>query len=58
MMPPPFGVLSSRFHGVWTAAQGGTLEDRPRYTKSQCFDPFPFPDASEAQKTAIRAPAD
>lgn len=26
----------------------------PRYTKTRCFDPFPFPDASEAQKARIR----
>ncbi len=52
------GVLSSRIHVVWTLAQGGTLEDRPRYTKSQCFDPFPFPDASAIQKQTIRAIAE
>jgi hypothetical protein len=44
------GVLSSRIHVVWTLAQGGT----PRYTKSQCFDPFPFPDANNIQKQKIR----
>ncbi|RYX87923.1 MAG: class I SAM-dependent DNA methyltransferase [Bradyrhizobiaceae bacterium] len=48
------GVLSSRIHVTWTLAQGGTLEDRPRYTKSQCFDPFPFPDANNIQKQIIR----
>ena len=37
------GVLSSRVHGVWARATGGTLEDRPRYNKSVCFEPFPFP---------------
>jgi hypothetical protein len=40
------GVLSSRIHVQWSLAAGGTLEDRPRYTKTQCFDPFPFPSAS------------
>lgn len=52
------GVLSSRFHVLWSLHQGATLEDRPRYSKSRCFDPFPFPDASEAQKQAIRRPAE
>jgi len=52
------GVLSSRIHEIWAASQGGTLEDRPRYTKSRCFDPFPFPDASEPQKRLIRAIAE
>jgi hypothetical protein len=36
------GVLSSRIHVVYALAAGGTLEDRPRYNKSRCFDPFPF----------------
>lgn len=38
------GVLSSQLHAVWALAAGGTLEDRPVYSKSRCFDPFPFPD--------------
>jgi hypothetical protein len=47
------GVLSSSTHVVWALAQGGTLEDRPRYTKSKCFDPFPFPAADSAQRQRI-----
>jgi hypothetical protein len=52
------GVLSSRFHVVWTLANGGTLEDRPIYTKSQCFDPFPFPVTDDLRKQKIRAIAE
>ena len=54
------GVLSSRFHVVWALRAGGWLGigNDPRYSKSRCFDPFPFPDASEAQKEAIRKPAE
>ncbi len=52
------GILSSRIHTTWALFAGGTLEDRPRYSKSRCFDPFPFPAADEAQKQAIRAPAE
>ncbi len=50
------GVLSSRFHIVWALAIGGHLGvgNDPVYAKSQCFDPFPFPDATEAQKARIR----
>lgn len=48
------GVLSSRIHVVYALAAGGTLEDRPRYNKSRCFDPFPFPDCTEKQKARIR----
>lgn len=33
---------------------GGTLEDRPRYNNTVCFDPFPFPAATEAQQQRIR----
>jgi hypothetical protein len=47
------GVLQSRHHVDWAMLRGGTLEDRPRYNKSLCFDPFPFPVASPAQETAI-----
>ncbi|MDP2795775.1 MAG: hypothetical protein Q8O25_17100 [Sulfurisoma sp.] len=48
------GVLSSRVHVVWALAQGGTLEDRPRYNKSRCFETFPFPAATPAQQARIR----
>jgi hypothetical protein len=35
------------------------LEDRPRYSKSRCFDPFPFPDpVPDALKAQIRDAAD
>lgn len=51
-----FGVLSSRAHVAWCLAAGGRLGigNDPRYTKSRCFDPFPFPDCAEAQKKRIR----
>ncbi|WP_309298817.1 class I SAM-dependent DNA methyltransferase [Hansschlegelia plantiphila] len=52
------GVLSSRTHGAWAAHAGATLEDRPRYSKSRCFDPFPFPDASQRERAEIRAVAE
>jgi hypothetical protein len=51
--PFHLGVLSARANLAWTAAQGGTLEDRPRYTKSVCFDPFPFPLATPSQRVRI-----
>lgn len=54
--PDPFhlGVLSSAAHVCWALATGGTLEDRPIYTKSVGFDPFPFPDAPPALQENIR----
>jgi len=48
------GVLSSYVHITWALAAGGTLEDRPRYNKSRCFETFPFPDAKDAHKSRIR----
>ncbi len=52
--PHFLGVLSSRVHVTWALAAGGTLEDRPRYNKSRCFETYPFPDANAAIKTRIR----
>lgn len=52
------GVLSCRVHFVFALAAGGTLEDRPRYNKSRCFDPFPFPLCNEAEKEKIRSLAE
>jgi len=49
------GILSSRIHVSWALAAGGDLEDRPRYNKTRCFDPFPFPAATPAQATEIAA---
>ncbi|MFO1507016.1 MAG: type IIL restriction-modification enzyme MmeI [Lysobacterales bacterium] len=48
------GVLSSQVHADWALAAGATLEDRPVYNKSTCFDPFPFPAATDAQRARIR----
>lgn len=52
------GVFSSRLHITWALSQGSTLEDRPVYVKTTCFETFPFPSATEAQKTKIRALAE
>ena len=44
-----FGILHSRFHEVWSLHLGSTLEDRPCYRPTTCFEtfPFPFPDDLE-----------
>ncbi|MFN7719287.1 MAG: class I SAM-dependent DNA methyltransferase [Sphingomonadaceae bacterium] len=47
------GVLSSEVHFGWVSSAGGTLEDRPRYNNTVCFDPFPFPDATPEQRATI-----
>lgn len=41
--PLTLGVLTSALHLAWALATGSTLEDRPRYIKTRCFDTFPFP---------------
>ena len=56
--PFVLGVLSSRANVVWSLARGGTLEDRPRYNNSVCFDPFPFPAVDDLQKQRIRSIAE
>lgn len=36
-------VMQSRIHEVWTRFFASSLEDRLRYTPSDCFETFPFP---------------
>jgi len=52
------GVLSSRIHAVFALSCGALLEDRPVYPKTECFDPFPFPDCNGTAKAKIRALAE
>ena len=54
------GILSSRIHVTWALRAGGWLGvgNDPRYSKSRCFDPFPFPDCGEDLKMSIRAVAE
>ena len=39
-----FCLLQSRTHEVWARFFGSSLEDRLRYTPSDCFETFPFPE--------------
>ena len=43
-----FCTLQSRPHEIWARFFGSSLEDRLRYTPSDCFETFPFPDDWEA----------
>jgi hypothetical protein len=54
------GVLSSRIHVAYALAAGGRMGmgNDPRYNKSRCFDPFPFPACDESQKAPIRSLAE
>lgn len=40
-----FAVLQSRVHEVWARMFASSLEDRLRYTPSDCFETFPLPPA-------------
>ncbi len=54
------GVLSSTVHVTWALAAGSLLASATtqRYIKTRCFETFPFPDASDTQRAAIRALAE
>ncbi|MDH6269774.1 hypothetical protein M2360_005203 [Rhizobium sp. SG_E_25_P2] len=54
------GVLSSCLHVAWAMRAGSWLGvgNDSVYVKSRTFDPFPFPDATDAQKAAIGAIAE
>ncbi|MFZ1742077.1 MAG: hypothetical protein WAT93_04440 [Pontixanthobacter sp.] len=52
------GICQSIIHLQWTYANCGLIgmasfEKGHVYVKSKCFDPFPFPDATETQRAAI-----
>lgn len=49
-------VLSSHIHTHWAPIMGGWLGygNDPRYSKSRCFDPFPFPNLSSALRQKLR----
>jgi hypothetical protein len=50
------GILSSRIHTTWAVAAGGRLGvgNDPVYSKTLCFDPFPFPIPTIEQQQQIR----
>lgn len=49
------GLLQSRFHELWSLRMGSSLEDRPRYTPTTCFETFPFPAGLTPRDTAQQA---
>ncbi|TGQ43692.1 MULTISPECIES: DNA methyltransferase [unclassified Mesorhizobium] len=58
--PFHLGVLSSKIHVTWALRAGGRqgVGNDPRYSKSRCFDPFPFPDATASARVEIGAIAE
>ncbi len=51
-------ILQSRIHQLWAAMLGSSLEERPRYTPSDCFETFPFPDRWPAARALEKAGRD
>jgi len=48
-----FAVLQSRIHELWARFFGSSLEDRLRYTPSDCFETFSFPKSYVTDDTLI-----
>ncbi|MBL4707135.1 MAG: class I SAM-dependent DNA methyltransferase [Flavobacteriales bacterium] len=48
-----FAIISSRIHMTWVRAVAGRLKTDYRYSSALCYNTFPFPDISEAQKTSL-----
>ena len=46
-----FCTLQSRPHEVWTRFFGSSMKDDLRYTPSDCFETFPFPENFETDPT-------
>ena len=53
-----FGILTSRMHMTWVRTVGGRLETRYRYSAQLCYNTFPFPSITSAQKEEIAAAAE
>ena len=51
---PALAMLQSRPHELWARFFASSLEDRLRYTASDCFETFPFP-ANWEQNPALEA---
>ncbi len=49
----PFGLISSQMHMVWMRAVAGRLKTDYRYSAGLCYNTFPIPDLTEAQKQTI-----
>jgi hypothetical protein len=46
-----FTALQSRIHEIWTRFFGSSMKDDLRYTPSDCFETFPFPENWETDET-------
>ena len=52
-----FAILTSRMHMTWMRAGCGGLENRYSYSNTLCYNTFPFPKLTKAQKKALESTA-
>ena len=50
-----FTCLQSGIHEFWALQEGSTLETRPRYNPTDCFETFPFPDLNSTTQQQLEA---
>jgi hypothetical protein len=50
-----FSLLQNSFHESWMLLYGSTLETRPMYTPSDCFETFPFPTLTPETEKELEA---
>ena len=48
-----FSLLTSKMHNLWVRAVGGSLETRIRYSATLCYNTFPFPKLTTAEKEEL-----
>ena len=48
-----FAILTSKMHMTWVKTVGGRLKTDYRYSAQLCYNTFPFPTISEAQKAEL-----
>lgn len=48
-----FAILTSKIHNLWVRAVGGSLETRIRYSQTLCYNTFPFPKLTTAEKEKL-----
>ncbi len=48
-----FALLTSKMHMIWVRTVGGRLETRIRYSATLCYNTFPFPKLTTAQKDEL-----
>ena len=46
-----FSILQTRSHEIWARFFGSSLEERLRYTPTDCFETYPFPEDWECDET-------